>query len=52
MNQLALFLPGAAGVHDYLLLEVPRITGLPASDAIKQRGGVQVQASWRDRLFL
>ena len=52
MNQLALFLPCAAGVQDYLLPEVLRITGLPASDAVKQRGGVQVRASWRDALLL
>ncbi len=52
MNQLALFLPCAAGVQDYLLPEVLRITGLPASEALKQRGGVQVQASWRDAMKL
>ncbi len=52
MNQLALFLPCAAGVQDYLLPEVLQITGLNASEAIKQRGGVQVQASWRDAMRL
>jgi putative N6-adenine-specific DNA methylase len=52
MNQLALFLPCAAGVEDYLLPEVLRITGLPPADAIKQRGGVQVRASWRDAMLL
>ncbi len=52
MNQLALFLPCAAGVQDYLLPEVLRITGLPATEAVKQRGGVQVQASWRDAMRL
>ena len=52
MNQLALFLPCAAGVEDYLLPEVLRITGLPTANAIKQRGGVQVQASWRDAMLL
>ena len=52
MNQLALFLPCAAGVQDYLLPEVLQITGLNASEAVKQRGGVQVQASWRDAMKL
>ncbi len=52
MNQLALFLPCAAGVQDYLLPEALRITGLAASEAVKQRGGVQLRASWRDALLL
>ena len=52
MNQLALFLPCAAGVEDYLLPEALRITGLAASEAVKQRGGVQLRASWRDALLL
>ena len=51
MNQLALFLPCAAGVEDYLLAEVTRIMGTPAPPQ-KQRGGVLVQASWRDALRL
>ncbi len=52
MNQLALFLPCAAGVEDYLLPEVLRITGLSPAEAVKQRGGVQVHASWRDAMLL
>ena len=40
MNKLQLFLPCAAGVEDYLLPEVQRITGRGAADVIKQRGGV------------
>ena len=51
MNQLALFLPCAAGVEDYLLAEVTRIMGTPALTQ-KQRGGVLVQASWRDAMRL
>ena len=51
MNQLALFLPCAAGVEDYLLAEVARIMGSPAPTQ-KQRGGVLVQASWRDAMRL
>ena len=50
--KLQLFLPCAAGVEDYLQPEVQRITGL-ASDAVqKRRGGVMVNASWRDALLL
>ena len=52
MNQLQLFLPCAAGVEDYLLPEVHRITGRGAADVIKQRGGVAVRASWRDVMLL
>jgi putative N6-adenine-specific DNA methylase len=52
MNQLQLFLPCAAGVEDYLVPEVQRITGLSGPDVIKQRGGVAVQASWRDAMLL
>ena len=50
MNQLKLFLPCAAGVEDYLATEVQRITGEPL--AFKARGGVGVQASWRDAMRL
>ncbi|WP_439114792.1 THUMP domain-containing class I SAM-dependent RNA methyltransferase [Hydrogenophaga sp.] len=50
MNQLKLFLPCAAGVEDYLAAEVQRITGEPL--AFKARGGVGVQASWRDAMRL
>jgi putative N6-adenine-specific DNA methylase len=50
MNQLKLFLPCAAGVEDFLADEVQRITGEPL--AFKARGGVGVQASWRDAMRL
>ncbi len=52
MNQLQLFLPCAAGVEDYLLAEVQRVTGLPSQDVTKQRGGVSVMGSWRNVLLL
>ena len=52
MNQLQLFLPCAAGVEDYLAAEVQRITGLPAAEVLKQRGGVAVRTSWRDAMRL
>ena len=52
MNQLLLFLPCAAGVEDYLLPEARRITGLPDASVHKRRGGVQLQASWRDAMLL
>jgi putative N6-adenine-specific DNA methylase len=50
MNQLKLFLPCAAGVEDFLADEVQRITGEPL--AFKARGGVGVQASWREAMRL
>jgi putative N6-adenine-specific DNA methylase len=50
VNQLKLFLPCAAGVEDFLSDEVQRITGEPL--AFKARGGVGVQASWRDAMRL
>jgi putative N6-adenine-specific DNA methylase len=52
VNQLLLFMPCAAGVEDYLFTEAQRITGLDASRLSKRRGGVQLQASWRDALLL
>ncbi len=52
MQQLQLFLPCAAGVEDYLALEVQRITGLPPAQVERQRGGVAVRTSWRDALLL
>ena len=52
MNKLQLFLPCAAGVEDYLLPEVQRITGRGAADVIKQRGGVALRAAWRDVMLL
>ena len=52
MNQLSLFLPCAAGVEDYLASEVQRITDAPDASLHKRRGGVQLEASWRDALLL
>ncbi len=50
MNQLKLFLPCAAGVEEFLGAEVQRITGEPL--AFQSRGGVGVQASWREAMRL
>jgi len=50
VNQLQLFLPCAAGVEDFLEPEVRRITGAP--DVARRRGGVALQAGWRDMLLL
>ena len=50
--QLQIFLPCAAGVEDYLLPEVQRITGLTDASVQKQRGGVALRASWRDAMLL
>jgi len=52
VNSLQLFLPCAAGVEEYLAAEAQRITGLPPASLHKRRGGVQLQASWRDALLL
>ena len=52
MNALNLFVPCAAGVEAYLAAEVAQITGLPSSAMQTLRGGVQLQASWRDALLL
>ena len=52
MNDLKLFLPCAAGVEDYLAAEVQRITGCAEAALHKRRGGVQVDAAWRDALRL
>ncbi len=52
MNALQLFLPCAAGVEDLLADEVHRLTGLAGNDLLVGRGGVVVQASWRDALRL
>ncbi len=49
MQQLNLFLPCAAGVEALLLPEVQRITGITGQGL---RGGVRLQASWRDALRL
>jgi putative N6-adenine-specific DNA methylase len=52
VNQLRLFLPCAAGVEDYLQAEAQRITGLAPQHVEKRRGGVMLQASWRDAMLL
>ena len=52
MNQLQLFLPCAAGVEDYLAVEVARITDQPLSQVQKWRAGVLLQGSWRDAMLL
>ena len=52
MNQLQVFLPCAAGVEDYLAPEVGRITGQTPAQIQKWRGGVLLQAGWRDVLLL
>ena len=52
MNDLNLFLPCAAGVEDFLLAEVQRLCQPPPSALQRQRGGVQLQGSWRDVLTL
>jgi putative N6-adenine-specific DNA methylase len=50
LNQLQIFLPCAAGVEDMLATEVQRITGEAAPH--KARGGVALNASWRDAMRL
>lgn len=52
MNALQLFLPCAAGVEDLLADEVHRLTGLAGNDLLVGRGGVQLNASWRDAMLL
>lgn len=52
MNSLQLFLPCAAGVEDLLADEVHRLTGLAGEDLLVGRGGVVVQAAWREALRL
>jgi len=52
VNALNLFVPCAAGVEAYLAGEVAHITGLPPTAMQTLRGGVQLQASWRDALLL
>jgi putative N6-adenine-specific DNA methylase len=52
MNQLQLFLPCAAGVEDYLAVEVLRITELPPGCITKQRGGVAVRTSFAHAMLL
>jgi putative N6-adenine-specific DNA methylase len=52
VNQLQLFLPCAAGVEGFLADEVHRITGLQGNDLMTGRGGVMLNASWRDAMLL
>lgn len=52
MNQLQIFLPCAAGVEDYLAPEVAQITGQPQQQVQRWRGGVMLEASWRDAMLL
>jgi putative N6-adenine-specific DNA methylase len=52
MNQLQLFLPCAAGVEDYLAAEVHHITDISGPALQTRRGGVLLQAAWRDALLL
>ena len=52
MNSLQLFLPCAAGVEEFLADEVHHLTGLTGHDLLTGRGGVVVNASWRDAMRL
>ena len=52
MNQLQLFLPCAAGVEEMLRTEVAAITRRAVGDVRQQRGGVSLEATWRDALCL
>ena len=52
MNQLQVFLPCAAGVEDYLAQEAARIGGQPLEQVQKWRGGVLLEATWRDAMLL
>ena len=52
MNQLQLFLPCAAGVEGFLAEEAHHITGLSGNDLLVGRGGVLLNASWRNALLL
>ncbi len=52
MTPLSLFLPCAAGVETYLAQEVERITGVPQTAMQTSRGGVALEAGWRDALAL
>jgi putative N6-adenine-specific DNA methylase len=49
LNDLALFLPCAAGAETFLAEEVQRITGRAAK---AHRAGVTLRASWRDAMLL
>ncbi|MEO6626137.1 MAG: THUMP domain-containing protein [Burkholderiaceae bacterium] len=48
MNHLQLFLPCAAGVEEMLRAEVAVITQRAPQDVRQQRGGVSLEATWRD----
>jgi putative N6-adenine-specific DNA methylase len=50
VNTIPLFLPCAGGVEAYLAEEVGRIVG--RSDLRTARGGVQLEASWREVMLL
>lgn len=52
MSPLTLFLPCAAGVETYLAQEIERITGVPQPAMQTSRGGVALEAGWRDALAL
>lgn len=52
MNQLQIFLPCAAGVEDFLAEEVHFITGIEGPGLQRWRGGVLLEASWRDVMLL
>ncbi len=52
MNHLQLFLPCAAGVEDYLQQEVVHITRQQPGAVHKRRGGVSLEATWRDAQLL
>ena len=48
MNHLQIFLPCAAGVEELLRSEVAAVTQRLAADVRQQRGGVSLEAAWRD----
>lgn len=52
MNNLQLFLPCPAGVEDMLAVEVAKVLNEPADIAKAVRGGVRVEASWREVMLL
>jgi len=52
LNSLQLFLPCAAGVEEFLADEVHHLIGLTGHDLMTGRGGVVVNASWRDAMRL
>ncbi|WP_344869624.1 THUMP domain-containing class I SAM-dependent RNA methyltransferase [Comamonas faecalis] len=52
MNALTLFLPCAGGVEGFLADEAHAITGLSGHDLMVGRGGVLLNASWRQALQL